>query len=454
MDFTRFEASLLDPAVGTFKGWTLPNERRFNEWYAREVYEGRGAIVDLGCMNGSSTGALASGLAANGRVAGRKVQAFDRFIKTWPRIPGEPLEDIPTGGDFFHRFLEHTAPWKDLIEPYRGDAGTIAWSEGPIEYLLVDLMKSWDTASMVTERFFPLVLDRVGLVVHQDFLHFYTPWIHVIMHRLRDALEPAFEIPDSCSMVFRKVRPLGVDECRRAADFSSIDVDEVDEAFDRSAGLITRNSKGPIWAAKATYFAHWARRAGSESDMDPEFCRWMERAIEEFRRIAPEFRSEREVGKVADFLSPYMEGGATPVVGPLDRRAKPRWRLLAREGAEATLEVLPDGSRRVDIKKLSGGPAWHVQLVTPPTPVRAGERCSVSFRARSTSPRRMTVLAMEGQPPWAPIGLARELDLSEEMRGFREEFTATKDDPKARLRFNLGASDASVELADVEFVPR
>lgn len=207
MDFTRFEASLLDPAVGTFKGWTLPNERRFNEWFAREVHEGRGAIVDLGCMNGSSTGALASGLAANGRVTGRKVQAFDRFIKTWPRIPGEPLEDIPIGGDFFHRFLEHTAPWKDLIEPYRGDAGTIAWSEGPIEYLLVDLMKSWDTASMVTERFFPLVLDRGGLVVHQDFLHFYTPWIHVIMHRLRDALEPAFEIPNSCSMVFRKVRP-------------------------------------------------------------------------------------------------------------------------------------------------------------------------------------------------------------------------------------------------------
>lgn len=58
---------------------------------------------------------------------------------------------------------------------------------------------------------------------------------------------------------------------------------------------------------------------------------------------------------------------------------------------------------------------------------------------------------MEGQPPSAPIGLAQACELGAEWREFRFDFAATKDDGAARLRFNLGASDEAVEIADVEF---
>lgn len=142
-----------------------------------------------------------------------------------------------------------------------------------------------------------------------------------------------------------------------------------------------------------------------------------------------------------------------------DRRSRvtpprPTWNLGTVGDAEATISNAPDGSLRVEIQSRSDGPAWHVQLVGGPVSVVKGSRSTVSFRARSDAPRPITVLAVEGPPGSAPIGLARDAELDQEWQSFRFDFAATKDDPAARLRFNLNASDAAVELADIEFVPQ
>jgi len=449
MDFDRFISAPLDPDVQRFFGWTLPNERRFNQWYAREAFRGMGEIVDLGCMNGSSTAALASGLAANPRAAGRKVHAFDRFIKSWPTIPGEPLEDIPQGGDFFARFTENTAPWRDLIDPYRGDIGKFTWTGGPIEYLLVDLMKSWDTAAMAAEKFFPSLLDRDALVVHQDFLHYYTPWIHLVMFRLRERLVPAFEVPDSCTMVFRTAGDLGLETCRKAADFTGIEAAEVDEAFEWSDSIVRKNSKGPLRAAKAMFFWHYAHRKPAADGRDGRSARWLERAVEEYRRIEPAFRREKDVLRAGALIDP-SEGPTRP--SPSAPAApSTAWRLTALEGAVATLTATDDRLMRVEIGKLSSGPPWHLQLTSPPIPVTNAVKCTVSFRARAEAARTVRLLAVTSAQRSNPIGLAREIAVDREWRDFRFEFLATASDPAARLRFNLNESDAAIELADVEF---
>ena len=143
-----FEDSLnepLDPALETLEGWTSLSERRFNHWYARRVYRGDGAIVDLGCMTGSSTLALAQGLAANeGLLARPRVHAYDLFLKYWAPQEGEPLRGVAVGESFLAEFLKHVAPVRRLVEVHEGDLRDTRWLGGPIEYLFVDAMKSWE----------------------------------------------------------------------------------------------------------------------------------------------------------------------------------------------------------------------------------------------------------------------------------------------------------------------
>jgi peptidoglycan/LPS O-acetylase OafA/YrhL len=129
----------------------------------------------------------------------------------------------------------------------------------------------------------------------------------------------------------------------------------------------------------------------------------------------------------------------------------PAWKLLTNEGAEARLVPKGDGVMRTEVQRLSNGPAWHVRLVSESMPVEQGMRYIVSLRARSDAPRKMTVLAFESEARSAPLGLARDLELAAEWQHFRFEFTASKSDAAARLRFNLGASDIPVEISDVVF---
>ena len=49
---------------------------------------------------------------------------------------------------------------------------------GPIKILLVDAMKSSELAKAITMNFFPSLLEGV-LLIHQDYKHYFTPWIHV-----------------------------------------------------------------------------------------------------------------------------------------------------------------------------------------------------------------------------------------------------------------------------------
>ncbi len=128
-----------------------------------------------------------------------------------------------------------------------------------------------------------------------------------------------------------------------------------------------------------------------------------------------------------------------------------RWDLGIHRDAEATLATSTDGVMRVEIQRLSGGPTWHVRLVSPCGPFEKGSRYVIKLRARSDAPRTISLLAIESAARSAPIGLVRNLELDHEWRDFRFDFAASADDEAARLRFNLGASDIPVEISDIEF---
>lgn len=303
-DYERFASDADNGAVLNVKGWTWPNERRFNAWFARHAFEGSGHIVDLGCMSGSSTVALADGLSKNPRVRGRKVHAYDRFIKSWDAIPGEPLERVPKGDDFFDVYLECTGPWRDWIVTHREEIGLDSvWADGEIEFLVVDLMKSFPTTRAVAKCFYPWLAAGRSHLVHQDFIFYGTPWIHLLQFRLRHCFDPVFEIPESCSYVFRLVERPAAEALEAAVDFSAITPEEIEDAFDYCERLVVKNSPAPVKCAKAMAYCNCGglSRRGTGSPLD--FAGWMERAHAALAGIDHSLRSHRDCARAASEIS-------------------------------------------------------------------------------------------------------------------------------------------------------
>lgn len=233
-------------------GMTALTERAYFKWHAQETFSGQGTIVDLGSWFGSTTVALARGLVANPTSATRPalIHAFDRFSwEPWmePHSPAGPLQ---VGDSFLPQFEAAIAPWRDRVRVHAGDLLKQSWSGEPIELLLVDAMKSWELAAKIAVEFFPALLVGPGHLIHQDFGHCFTPWIHLINYRLRSSLVPVRDVEDSETVVFRVARPIGSDglgDLRR----ESFGEAEVEAAFEYSRSITRAAKHSGIYAARA-----------------------------------------------------------------------------------------------------------------------------------------------------------------------------------------------------------
>jgi hypothetical protein len=255
-------------------GMTSVHEQAYFEWYAAHIYSGRGAMVDLGSWLGSTTIPLARGLARNRIVRARTpIRAFDLFVwDEWMNnaVANTSLEGVFRPGDSFaYAFRERVARWKEYIEVHEADLTSTSWHEGPIELLLIDAMKSWELAESIVRNFY-IALLKDGHLLHQDFAHWYTPWIHLIGYRLREYLKPQYDVPGSASFVFRVSHAFPPELA--SARFSQADFapDEIVEAFEYSLSLVASDKRVGVLCAKAKALIEigdvpQARRALSEA---------------------------------------------------------------------------------------------------------------------------------------------------------------------------------------------
>ncbi len=246
-------------------GMTSLTERLYFRDYAAWTYTGQGALLDLGCWLGSTTIPLAAGLAENRQPGARlrRVQAFDQFIwESWmePFVQGTPLAGrFAPGASFREDFEQRCTPWRDRIDVRTCDLAAFEWTEGPIEFLLVDAMKSWPLANAIARTFFPHLIPGVSLVVHQDFSHYYTSWIHLQMARLRDCFEPVADLEGSCSLVFRLTRPIPAPLLLGELTFADFSDSEIDEAFALSRRQVAAAKHPAIEAARLMTYLHAGR---------------------------------------------------------------------------------------------------------------------------------------------------------------------------------------------------
>jgi len=271
-----------------------PEELDHLQQLAQHV-RGVGALVDLGAYVGGSTAALAAGAWENEafRSSGQKVHGFDRYTLTpWhiEHYPDPGFKDGRPGDSFMHVAEKNLAPWAPIVEFHQADLGlTYDWRT-PIEVLHVDAMKTWDLANGIMRSFFPHLVAGESWILHQDHVHYRTYWIHLLMHRFRDHVEPVGQVGDTTTVAFRCTRPFRKEQFLEDLGDGSFTADDRAAAFDRSAELI----KDPfmrlrIQAARALSHAN----AGEADEARRVFGQALEQEKELIGRLGkPGFQTE------------------------------------------------------------------------------------------------------------------------------------------------------------------
>jgi hypothetical protein len=235
----------------------------FSESSAR--YCGKeGAIVDLGVWLGATSVALAQGVLSHGSKAdnpNEKILGFDTFQwESWmpahlPYCLYEPGDSLLPEARRVVR--EHGGGRVELIQ---ADLRCYEWSGGPIKILLVDAMKDENLAIQIARKFFPSLIPG-SLLIHQDFKHYYTSWIHVLQYRLREYFR-FYRSVRWGTVAFEVLASIPAAAVDQATDFTTIPDDEVDASFRHSLDLVGPEERANIAAAHVMHYVHlkhWER---------------------------------------------------------------------------------------------------------------------------------------------------------------------------------------------------
>ncbi len=127
------------------------------------------------------------------------------------------------------------------------------------------------------------------------------------------------------------------------------------------------------------------------------------------------------------------------------------WSLRAADGNTADL-VFPSAESnvmRIAIHKADTKEPWDIQLNKFPLRVQANHHYVILFRARASEPRELCYGIVEADARWDRLGRYKSVPISAEWQAFHLRFGPIPQTANARLHFDVGGSDAMVELADV-----
>ena len=276
-------------------GMTTPYELCMLESYAQRAYSGKGKIVDLGCWFGATAVALARGLGRNKLVASETaVDAYDCFIwESWmDSVVDAAGLKVPRkyqpGDDFFADASEYVKTYHEGIRMHQADLMCPeAAPNVPIEFLFVDAMKSWELANAIIKYFFVSLMEGRGIMVHQDFTYFHhiTATNHLTQWRLKECFEIIYDVPRSCSVVFRCLK---APDPKSLVEFTpdSFSLEEIKEAYDYFRARLLPESQGNLHLCELAFLTE--RRLGEAALRKAEYCVDSRLVSDEFRGVLSE----------------------------------------------------------------------------------------------------------------------------------------------------------------------
>src|SRR5262249_20088736 len=115
--------------------------------------------------------------------------------------------------------------------------------------------------------FFPYLMPGQAVIQHQDFVHYYCSWIHLLVWHFRDYFEPICHVEQSPSVVFRYVKPIPAKLLAQEYSFSSFSAGEFEAAFDYALSLVSPESHGELRLARIMAFIHMGDLDGAFEEM-------------------------------------------------------------------------------------------------------------------------------------------------------------------------------------------
>jgi hypothetical protein len=225
------------------------NERNLLYYLARDYFRGAGKIVDAGCFLGGSTVPLAVGLRDSGRqypspvIHTYDLFLLDAYMKQF--VDG----DRKPGDSCRKEFDRYTQPYREFVQVHHGDIQQIGWCGEPIEILFLDVLKSWRTNDSVVANFFPSLIPGRSVVIQQDYVHEFTPWIHITMEYLADFFE-YLDFTDSCSTVYVLKKPLPKSLTSWSTE-KALSIDEKVTLMDRAISKQGGTARGVLECSKS-----------------------------------------------------------------------------------------------------------------------------------------------------------------------------------------------------------
>lgn len=258
----NYKTYILPDDVKSVKGMVSNYERTYLNFYTSKLYTGQGTIVDLGCWLGATSLALATGLEQNKCFRSDKKYIYSYDLFKWdlsynPHVIDCKNEYVFNNGDCFiekykknlNRYLKNISIHKDIIEE--------GWHNEKIEFLLIDAMKNLTLTKSILNNFYPFLIPNKSLIYHQDFDHYLTPWVHLLIYLHKPFCKLTHNVPYSGGCVFLIKKP--IPEKLLNIDFGKLDEKTVDTAFHYCLNIADKNKYKGI-ASAHVYFYYYNKK--------------------------------------------------------------------------------------------------------------------------------------------------------------------------------------------------
>ncbi len=224
-------------------------ERSWSNGAARD-----GLIIDAGCFVGASTVALAQGLERSPlseESREKRIVSYDLFYAS-PAIVKYALPNagVPVGGSFEPLFRRNIQRYARYIDVQPGDILKATPLSRPITILFVDILWSTEATLHFAKTFYPMLERRRSVLIHQDFVYPYCPWLTLSMGMLMDRFSVCRNIPFS-SLVFNVERPI---RANLIEDPRNVSLTAGEAIFDSFIDQLDGWGKGALAISKSLFF--------------------------------------------------------------------------------------------------------------------------------------------------------------------------------------------------------
>ncbi len=203
----------LPPEIMTCHGQLSQDDRLIYYWCARHYFSGAGTIIDAGVLVGGTTTIISEGLLGN--PAAKKVEpplvhVYDLFTDDRDGYSAQFIKGLYNDAsnresiyDFEPHFRRNTKKYQSMLTVHKGDITKFGYKDPrPIEILSIDVAKTPALMHAIALDFFPHLIPGKSLVLHQDYIFAFQPWLLIAMELMGDLFKKVYDCPQQVTSVF------------------------------------------------------------------------------------------------------------------------------------------------------------------------------------------------------------------------------------------------------------